>query len=106
MSTRILNASDEILDVIANQGMGRRVRIQLKLHRDYLLSPYFLNSGYLEQYEPRFQTFLDAAAGRPSHKPPVQPNVARIDTPRKEGKEACLSSSSTTKSTTCRTASR
>ena len=34
----ILNASEEILDRLTEQGMGRAVRIQLRPHRDYLLS--------------------------------------------------------------------
>ena len=48
----ILNASEEILDVSPTKEWDAAVRIQLKPHRDYLLSPYFQNSGYLEQYTP------------------------------------------------------
>ncbi len=54
----ILNASEEILEVSPTKEWDAAVRIQLKLHRDYLLSPHFLNSGYLEQYTPKFRAFM------------------------------------------------
>ena len=34
------------------------MRIQLKLHRDYLLSPHFQESGYLAQYTPKFRAYI------------------------------------------------
>jgi hypothetical protein len=56
----ILNASEEILYVLPTKEWNAAVRIQLKQHRDYLLSPHFRKSGYLEQYTPRFRGFMDA----------------------------------------------
>ena len=61
----ILNASEEILDVSPTREWDVAVRIQLKPHRDYLLSHYFQKSGYLEQYGPRFQVFLHDALDDP-----------------------------------------
>ena len=57
----ILNASEEILEVLPTREWDAAVRIQLKLHRDYLLSRHFLNSGYLEQYTPKFRSFIKDA---------------------------------------------
>jgi hypothetical protein len=57
----ILNASEEILEVLPSREWDAAVRIQLKLHRVYLLSPHFLNSGYLEQYTPKFRSFIKDA---------------------------------------------
>ena len=57
----ILNASEEILEVSPTREWDAAVRLQLKLHRSYLLSPHFLNSGYLEQYTPKFRAFLHDA---------------------------------------------
>jgi len=57
----ILNASEEILEVSPTREWDAAVRLQLKLHRSYLLSPHFLNSGYLEQYTPKFRTFMHEA---------------------------------------------
>ena len=54
----ILNASEEILEVSPTREWDAAVRLQLKLHRAYLLSPPFLKSGYLEQYTPKFRAFL------------------------------------------------
>ncbi|HSD92879.1 MAG TPA: hypothetical protein VLB11_07620 [Methyloceanibacter sp.] len=54
----ILTASEEILGVAPTKEWDAAVRLQLKSHRDYLLSPHFQNSGYLEQYTPRFRDFL------------------------------------------------
>ena len=51
----ILNASEEILQVSPTKEWHVAVRIQLKPHRDYLLSPHFQKSGYLEQYTPKFR---------------------------------------------------
>jgi hypothetical protein len=46
----ILNASDEILDIAPTIPWKTSLRLQLLPHRDYLLSPHFQKSGYLEQY--------------------------------------------------------
>ncbi len=79
----ILNASEEILEVSPTKEWDAAVRIQLKPHRDYLLSPYFQSSGYLEQYGPRFRAFMQAALNDPRLTPPP-PNLARLDAPRKK----------------------
>jgi hypothetical protein len=55
----VLNASEEILQVLPTKEWDASVRIQLWQHREYLLSKHFRNSGYLEQYTPRFRTFMD-----------------------------------------------
>ena len=55
----ILNASEEILYVLPTKEWDAAVRIQLRQHRAYLLSSHFQNSGYLEQYTPRFRAFMD-----------------------------------------------
>jgi hypothetical protein len=54
----ILSASEEILEVLPTREWNAAVRLQLKSHRDYLLSRHFQNSGYLAQYTPKFQAFL------------------------------------------------
>lgn len=85
----ILNASEEILEVSPTREWDAAVRIQLKPHGDYLLSPYFQNSGYLEQYGPKFRVFMQHALSDPRHTPPPPPNLARIDAPKKKvGKRA------------------
>ncbi len=55
----VLNASEEILHVVPTKEWDASLRIQLRQHRAYLLSPHFRNSGYLEQYTPRFRAFMD-----------------------------------------------
>ena len=55
----ILNASEEILQVLPTREWHVAVRIQLRQHRDYLLSSHFRHSGYLEQYTPRFRAYMD-----------------------------------------------
>ena len=62
----ILNASEEILEVSPTREWDAAVRIQLGLHRSYLLSPHFLNSGYLKQYTPKFRAFLHEALSEKS----------------------------------------
>ena len=62
----ILNASEEILEVSPTREWDAAVRLQLKLHRDYLRSPHFLKSGYLEQYTPKFRAFMQAALSEKS----------------------------------------
>ena len=64
----ILNASEEILEVSPTKEWDAAVRLQLKLHCCYLLSPHFLNSGYLKQYTPKFHAFMqDALNETPKH---------------------------------------
>ena len=61
-----LNASEEILVGQPTPEWHTAVRFQLRLHRDYLLSPHFQNSGYLEQYTPKFRSFMkDALSEEP-----------------------------------------
>ena len=86
----ILNASEEILEVSPTKEWDAAVRIQLKPHRDYLQTPYYQSSGYLEQYEKRFRAFLHDALNDPRHTPPPPPpSLARIDAPRRKvGKRA------------------
>lgn len=62
----ILNASEEILQVLPSKEWKAAVRIQLKPHRDYLMSPHFRNSGYLEQYTPKFRDFMDDVLREPT----------------------------------------
>src|SRR3954447_1511619 len=71
----ILNASEEILEGSPTKEWDAAVRIQLKPHRDYLMSRYCRNSGYLEQYGAKFPTFLYEALDDPRHTPPVLPKV-------------------------------
>jgi len=59
----ILNASEEILDVSPTPEWRAAVRIQLRQHRAYLLSDHFENSGYLEQYTPKFRAFMSETLG-------------------------------------------
>jgi hypothetical protein len=54
----ILTAGEEILAVLPTKEWDVAVRLQLKSHRDYLLSPHFRKSGYLEQYTPIFRAFI------------------------------------------------
>jgi hypothetical protein len=80
----ILNASEAILDVSPTKEWDIAVRFQLKPHRDYLLSQYFQNSGYLEQYTPRFQAFLKEALANPYKLTPPPPNLAKIGAPKEK----------------------
>ena len=57
----MLNASEEILEVSPTKEWKAAVQIQLHPHRDYLQSPHFVNSGYLEQYTAKFRSFVDEA---------------------------------------------
>jgi hypothetical protein len=62
----ILNASEEILDILPTKEWDTAVRIQIRQHRGYLLSRHFQTSGYLEQYTPKFRAFLkDALSEKP-----------------------------------------
>ena len=85
----ILNASEEILLVSPSKEWDVAVRIQLRPHRDYLLSPHFQNSGYLEQYTPRFRSFLKDVLNEPRQTSTPRPNLAPVDAPKpKVGKRA------------------
>jgi hypothetical protein len=57
----VLNASEEILEVQPSKEWDATVRIQLRQHRAYLLSSHFQQSGYLEQYTPKFRAFMQSA---------------------------------------------
>jgi hypothetical protein len=57
----VLNASEEILEVLPSKEWDAAVRIQLRQHRAYLLSSHFQKSGYLEAYTPKFRSFLQNA---------------------------------------------
>jgi hypothetical protein len=61
----LLNASDEILAISPTQPWKASVRIQLRPHRDYLRSPHFQKSGYLEQYGRNLRSFLDEILNEP-----------------------------------------
>ena len=61
----VLNASEEILEVLPSKEWDAAVRIQLRLHCGYLRSPHFLNSGYLEQYAPKFRAFMHETLREP-----------------------------------------
>ena len=80
----ILNASEEILLVSPSKEWDVAVRIQLRPHRDYLLSSHFQKSGYLDQYTSEFRAFLQDVLNEPRQTPP---NVARIDSPDKKAKK-------------------
>ena len=80
----ILNASEEILLVSPSKEWDIAVRIQLRPHRDYLLSSHFQNSGYLDQYTSTFRAFLQDVLNEPRQ---TSPNVARIDSPDKKAKK-------------------
>lgn len=54
----ILNASEEILEVLPTKEWIAAVRIELRPHRGYLLSRHFQGSGYLEPYTPKFRAFM------------------------------------------------
>jgi hypothetical protein len=55
----ILSASDDVLEVLPTKEWDKTLRLELRQHRDYLRSPHFQNSGYLEQYTPKFRAYLD-----------------------------------------------
>ena len=54
----VLNASDEILEISPTEPWKTSLRIQLLPHRDYLLSPHFKQSGYLNQYGANLRSLL------------------------------------------------
>jgi hypothetical protein len=56
----ILNASEEIFVVSPSKEWLAALRLQLRPHRSYLLSRHYVTSGYIEQYTPKFQAFLQA----------------------------------------------
>lgn len=57
----VLNASDEILEIAPADEEEWKIslRIQLLPHRDYLRSPHFVKSGYLDQYGAKLRALLD-----------------------------------------------
>src|SRR5262245_26316560 len=57
----VLNASEEILEGSPTPEWNAAVRMQLKLHRNYLLSPHVQKSGYLAQYTPKFRAYMQDA---------------------------------------------
>jgi hypothetical protein len=61
----LLNASDEILEISPTKQWKTSVRIQLRPHRDYLLSPHFQKSGYLEQYGRTLHSYLNEILKEP-----------------------------------------
>jgi hypothetical protein len=83
----ILNASEEILGVAPTKEWQASVRIQLRPHRDYLLSPHFRNSGYLEQYSASFRAFVDDVLNEPVPPTPTAPNIARIAAPNERARK-------------------
>ena len=54
----ILNASEEIFGVSPTKEWLAALRIQIRPHRAYLTSPHYVNSGYVEQYTPKFRAHL------------------------------------------------
>ena len=61
----LLNASDEILDISPTEQWKTSVRINIRPHRDYLLSPHFQKSGYLEQYGRTLRAYLNEILNQP-----------------------------------------
>jgi len=61
----VLNASDEILEISPTEDWKTSLRIQLLPHRDYLLSPHFKQSGYLNQYGANLRSFLPEILNEP-----------------------------------------
>jgi hypothetical protein len=84
----ILNASEEILGVAPTKEWQASGRIQLRPHRDYLLSPHLRNSGYLEQYTASFRAFVDEVLNEPEPSPtPTAPNIVRIAAPNERARK-------------------
>jgi len=83
----ILNASEEILGVAPTKEWQASVRIQLRPHRDYLLSPHFQSSGFLEQYTASFRAFVDEVLNEPEPPTPAAPNIARIAAPNERARK-------------------
>ena len=61
----LLNASDEILEISPTEQWKNSVRINIRPHRDYLLSPHFQKSGYLEQYGRTLRAYLNEILNQP-----------------------------------------
>jgi hypothetical protein len=84
----ILNASDEILGVTPSKEWETSVRIQLLPHRDYLQSRHFRESGYLEQYSPRFRAYLERVLSQsPEPQARGSSNVAQLAAPEQRSKK-------------------
>jgi hypothetical protein len=63
----VLNASEDILAGHPTPEWYAAVRMQLRTHRDYLLSPHFRNAGYLRQYTPKFRAYMDDVLNEKDH---------------------------------------
>ena len=63
----VLNASEDILAGHPTPEWYAAVRMQLRTHRDYLLSPHFRNAGYLTQYTPKFRAYMDDVLNEKDH---------------------------------------
>jgi hypothetical protein len=61
----VLNASDEILELTPTEDWKISIRFALLPHRDYLKSPHFKQSGYLDQYGKRLHAFLEEILKEP-----------------------------------------
>jgi hypothetical protein len=61
----LLNASDEVLETTPTTQWKTSMRIQLRPHRDYLLSSHFRNSDHLEQYGTPLRAFLNEILEKP-----------------------------------------
>lgn len=83
----VLDACEEILEVLPSKEWQATVRIQLRLHRDYLQSPYFLNSGYLVQYTPKFRAFMEEVLKGTEPPLPASPSIAWMDVPNQRAKK-------------------
>jgi hypothetical protein len=81
----ILNASDEILGVAPTREWKLSARIQLLPHREYLRSAHFRKSGYLGQYSPEFQAFVEEIlADAPRAASADNPVLAGVAAPRQK----------------------
>ena len=74
----VLNASDEILEISPTEPWKTSLRIQLLPHRDYLVSPHFKQSGYLDQYGANLRSLLreiERTIVKPTRVPADQSNI-------------------------------
>ena len=54
----ILNASEEIFSVSPSKEWLTALRLQLRPHRAYLQSRHYVDSGYIQQYTPKFRAYM------------------------------------------------
>ena len=54
----ILNASEEIFSVSPSKEWLTALRLQLRPHRAYLQSQHYVDSGYIQQYTPKFRAYM------------------------------------------------